>query len=671
MTRIVTFLTRKGIVAILGAATLMVLLWGVTSFVSASQPSRHLLSDPPPSVISYQGYITADGAAYTGSGYFKFAIVDEASGDGALNYWSNDGSSSGEPSSYITLTVSGGLFNVLLGGTSLVGMDYSIDHNVFSETDTYLRVWFSETGSGFQALDPNPRFSSVPYALRAQVADSGPDETDPVFLASPASAISTTNTTNWDTAYGWGDHATSGYLTSTSSVKQLMQDFVVAPGESVTAGEVVYFMDGTVHPGEISKFGSKYTFNSELSGYVSAAALTDTKFVVAYTNSSCTAVIGEVSGNTITYGSEYVFKPDGCAYLTVATLSDTKFVVAYSGGSGYGTAVIGDVSGTIITFGSEFIFNTDSSQFTSAAALTDSKFVVAYMDCDNSNYGTAVIGDVSAMTITYGSEFVFNSNTSNFISTAALSDTRFVVAYMDSGSPKNYGTAVIGDVSGTTITYGSEFVFNTDTSYYPSAAALTDSKFVVAYKDSGNSKYGTAVIGDVSAMTITYGSEFVFNTDTTDLISTAALSDTRFVVAFYDEGDSDYGIAVVGEVSGITITYGSDVVFNPADTYYISAAPLTGNKFVTAYSDRNRGRAVIGEAPTIVNIVGIAKESKTAGQALPVIIGGVSDVHSGLIPGEIYYRDISGSLTTTETDWPIGLAISETELLLDINIYGR
>jgi hypothetical protein len=27
--------------------------------------------------------------------------------------------------------------------------------------------------------------------------------------------------------------------------------------------------------------------------------------------------------------------------------------------------------------------------------------------------------------------------------------------------------------------------------------------------------------------------------------------------------------------------------------------------------------------------------------------------------------------TTTETDWPIGLAISETELLLDINIYGR
>ena len=39
-------------------------------------------------------------------------------------------------------------------------------------------------------------------------------ETDPVFTASPAGSITTTNVSNWDSAYGWGDHASAGYLTS-------------------------------------------------------------------------------------------------------------------------------------------------------------------------------------------------------------------------------------------------------------------------------------------------------------------------------------------------------------------------------------------------------------------------------------------------------------------------
>ena len=39
-------------------------------------------------------------------------------------------------------------------------------------------------------------------------------ETDPVFTASPAGSITNTNKTNWNTAYGWGDHGAAGYLTA-------------------------------------------------------------------------------------------------------------------------------------------------------------------------------------------------------------------------------------------------------------------------------------------------------------------------------------------------------------------------------------------------------------------------------------------------------------------------
>jgi hypothetical protein len=42
-------------------------------------------------------------------------------------------------------------------------------------------------------------------------------ETDPVFIASEAYNISSTDTNNWDTAYGWGDHESAGYLTTSSA----------------------------------------------------------------------------------------------------------------------------------------------------------------------------------------------------------------------------------------------------------------------------------------------------------------------------------------------------------------------------------------------------------------------------------------------------------------------
>lgn len=38
-------------------------------------------------------------------------------------------------------------------------------------------------------------------------------ESDPVFGASPANGITSTNIANWTTAYGWGDHSQAGYLT--------------------------------------------------------------------------------------------------------------------------------------------------------------------------------------------------------------------------------------------------------------------------------------------------------------------------------------------------------------------------------------------------------------------------------------------------------------------------
>lgn len=67
-----------------------------------------------------------------------------------------------------------------------------------------------KTGDGVWTLDTNTYLTTF-------------SETDPVFLASAASGIASTQISNWDTAFGWGNHASVGYLTQTAADLQYAQ----------------------------------------------------------------------------------------------------------------------------------------------------------------------------------------------------------------------------------------------------------------------------------------------------------------------------------------------------------------------------------------------------------------------------------------------------------------
>ena len=87
-------------------------------------------------------------------------------------------------------------------------------------TDARSRAAISATGS----LTYNSTTGVISYTQPTNVSTFTNDagyltsysETDPVFTASAAYGITSTNITNWNTAYGWGDHSTEGYLTSYS-----------------------------------------------------------------------------------------------------------------------------------------------------------------------------------------------------------------------------------------------------------------------------------------------------------------------------------------------------------------------------------------------------------------------------------------------------------------------
>jgi len=347
----------------------------------------------------------------------------------------------------------------------------------------------------------------------------------------------------------------------------------------------------------------------------SAAALSASSFVVAYRDvadsNHGTARVGTVSGTDIAFGTEAEFlSADGVAYISVAAIDATKFVVAYSDfpDSGHGTAKIGIVAGTAITFYAEAEFLSAGTAYYNSVAVLDvtgasAKFVVAYTDGADSWHGTAKIGTVDGTAITFYAEAEFRAGgAADYISAAALGASKFVVAYRDNDD-SNHGTAKVGTVGGTDITFGPEAEFNSaGTASFISAAALGATKFVVAYQDVADSFHGTARVGTVGGTDITFGAEAEFlSADGVYYVSAAALDSSKFVVAYMDNADSSHGTAKVGTVSGTDVAFGAEAEFQGAGRAdHISAAALSATDFVVAYSDdvdASHGTAKVGTLP--------------------------------------------------------------------------
>ncbi len=263
-------------------------------------------------------------------------------------------------------------------------------------------------------------------------------------------------------------------------------------------------------------------------------------------------------------------------------------------------------------------FNSGRTIYISAVALSDIQVLVAYGDGGNSNYGTAVVLTVSGTTISVGTEKVFNRGNTSNISAVALNNSQVLIAYRDSNSSS--GTAVVLTLSGTTISVGTETVFNRGIISYTSAVALNNNQVLVAYTDNENSSSGTAVVLTLSGTTISVGNKIVFNNGSTLYTSTIALSDSQALVAYEDFG-ADYGTLIVLTLSGTTISVGNKIVFNRWGASYISAVALSDIQVLVAYGDDGDYAligAVVQPATTRDNYVGVAKTGGTAGQTVEV-----------------------------------------------------
>ena len=112
-------------------------------------------------------------------------------------------------------------------------------------------------------------------------------------------------------------------------------------------------------------------------------------------------------------------------------------------------------------------------------------------------------GTVSAISATaggpsFGTPVVFNEAESIYESSAFDSNSNKVVISYRNSAISDKGYAVVGTVSGSSISFGTPVQFNNGGTNYTSMTFDSNSnKIVIAYQDSGNSSYGTAIVGTV------------------------------------------------------------------------------------------------------------------------------------------------------------------------------
>tara|TARA_R100000005_G_C4984827_1_gene193457 strand:+ start:14 stop:1855 length:1842 start_codon:yes stop_codon:yes gene_type:complete len=483
------------------------------------------------------------------------------------------------------------------------------------------------------------------------------------------------------------DGVTSSIQTQIDSISPTLT--ATASGALANGDTVIVNSNGTVSAVSgsevVESIGTPVVFESANSFDVSAAYDANAqKVVVAYRDNGNsnygTAVVGTVSGTSISFGTPVVFESASSQYVSIAYDANAqKVVIAYmdGGNSNYGTAIVGTVSGTSISFGTPAVFKSAYSLYiTIAYDANAQKVVIAWRDATNDD-GTAIVGQTSGTSISFGTAAVYDSGNCNY--NAAVYDAnaqKVVIAYSDvTNSDK--GEAVVATVSGTSISFGTPVLFEDAAISAISVVYDPDAqKVVIAYQDQGNSNYGTAIVGTVSGTSISFGTAVVFEGAATVSATSAAYDTTndRVVIAYRD---GNKGSAILGTVSGTSISFGTSVEIESGATPYIATVyDSNAQKTVSAYQDDGNsgyGTAVVyqvGEVNTNLtaeNYIGISDAAYSSSATATIqIVGSVDDAQSGLTAGQKYYVQADGSLGETPITPSVfaGTAVSATKIIV-------
>ena len=408
----------------------------------------------------------------------------------------------------------------------------------------------------------------------------------------------------------------------------------------------------------------------------SAYHATANKVIVFYRNTVSTyptAVVGTVSGTSISFGSEIAIgtriNPIGTKVVYDSANDKLVFCVASSGAV---YAYVGTLSGTSISIGSEdFVAygGTNVEYLNVVYDINSGKTVVTAKRGDN-NYLQSVVLTVSGTTPSFGTAVIGNSAASYYITTAYDSSAqKIAVLYLTPST--NYGR--VATVSGTSISFGVQSAGITGFfAYTASCYDANAQKIVMVASKNTETNAPYCIVCTISGTTISIGTPVRINIlrceeNTISYDSTAQ----KVVITNYVYEASPQ--VTVGTVSGTSISYGTTNTLATSTGLY---RPLTSvfdpdaNKTIisTEVSSPSGASSVVFSASSTnsSDFIGIsdAAISDTASGSV-TIKGGISTNVTGLTANSTYYVQDDGTLSTTVSSVLAGKALSSTSINLD------
>ena len=378
-------------------------------------------------------------------------------------------------------------------------------------------------------------------------------------------------------------------------------------------------------------FGSQVVYWSNFTGYNNSVYdPVNNKVIITYRGNAPYAVVGTVSGTSISFGTPVLMESVDSYNVTVAYDSVNEKIVScwYDGTNDLGKAIVGTVSGTSISFGSPVTFPSLGGLPTASNATVfdaaSGKIVVLIND-NSTNVAKAQVLTVSGTSISFGTPVAFDTSTQSNASLVYDSiNNKTIIAYAAAAN-SNYGTAIVATVSGTSISFGSKVVYQSSTTLRSSAAFDSSAgKIVIAYRDSAVA-YGKAVVGTVSGTSISFGSSTTFNTaDLNYSMGVAYDANADKIVISY--GAYPQLRVVVGTVSGTSITFDSPVVIfsgNDGASDNFAVYDAGSKKVVLSYANRNN--SYYGTATVFQN------ESSNSADFIGISDAAISDTASGSV----------------------------------------
>jgi sugar lactone lactonase YvrE len=445
----------------------------------------------------------------------------------------------------------------------------------------------------------------------------------------------------------------------------------------ISTGDIVQYFGGYVEKGvggytdEITFITDNYT--SETTQMIHSARMNSETIVVSWQCPETTsghAIVGQIIDTAMSWGQMVTFTSSDVLYPKISKVSDNVFVIVYTDkdNTNKGTAIIGQINGTDITFGTSSVFNDATTNYPIASRLSDSKIVVTYRDEDDSGNQQTIVGDINGYSLTWGTESTLDTQQAGMSAIQAMSDTKFVVSYSD---PQNntLATAVVGEVNGTSISFGNEYTLNYQTSNHQ-LTKLSDDRFILIYRNEFFNDEGKAVVGEISGTTITFGSPMNFSDLNTTRMAFSLYDDNKILVNYQT---SEYPTMVLkkGIITGNSITFElvSPSTFGVFENAEMSLLTLNDNKWVSV-AGIEAGAILMYQKPKYAIGIAASSGSRSNGGTVDVVYSGIVSGLRDLVEGKPYYADDSGNLTTTVTDRYLGYALSDTELYLQTSNPG-